>query len=310
MICTLVVTAQPHLKSLIVSQVVLSTCVMTSVQVVGLLVIYCFFLYDAAHAEPWENLDDFIYYARAVVRCLEFFVAVFVVCAGFHESLVGQWSWSNSAVLVVHCYFNVWQRLQTGWVSFLRRREAAKHIDALPSATDEQLAAHNDVCAICYQSMSSGVRVTHCRHLFHGSCLRKWFYVQETCPMCSSSIATSLASQTESERAASPANTPAANAPQAEAGDPRRVHFLIDPNQSSGSTESNEAADDSEETSEGRDQLAGAQPRALVDPMTSVNSNFDNLLHRAQRDVRPAKLRERQVRHSRSKSDSLAQIIE
>ena len=60
MICTLVVTAQPHLKSLIVSQVVLSTCVMTSVQVVGLLVIYCFFLYDAAHAEPWENLDDFI----------------------------------------------------------------------------------------------------------------------------------------------------------------------------------------------------------------------------------------------------------
>jgi len=35
-------------------------------------------------------------------------VALFVVsCAGFHESLVGQWSWSNSAVLIVHCYFTM-----------------------------------------------------------------------------------------------------------------------------------------------------------------------------------------------------------
>ena len=119
--------------------VVISTCVMTSVQVIGLLTIYCLFLYDASHAEPWENLDDVIYYTRAVVRCLEFLVAVFVVCAGFHESLVGQWSWSNSTVLVVHCYFNVWQRLQIGWVSFLRRREAAKHIDAMPAATTQQV---------------------------------------------------------------------------------------------------------------------------------------------------------------------------
>ena len=149
--------------------VVISTCVMTSVQVVGLLVVYGLFLYDASHEEPWESLDDVIYYTRAVVRCMEFLVAVFVVCAGFHESLVGQWSWSNSIVLVVHCYFNVWQRLQTGWVSFLRRQASAKHIGALPTATEHQIAAHNDVCAICYQSMTSSVRVTRCRHLFHSS---------------------------------------------------------------------------------------------------------------------------------------------
>ena len=93
-----------------------------------MLVIYCLFLYDASREDAWEALDDVIYYTRAVVRCMEFLVALFVVCAGFHESFVGQWSWSNSAVLVVHCYFNVWQRLQTGWVSYLRRREAAKHV--------------------------------------------------------------------------------------------------------------------------------------------------------------------------------------
>lgn len=31
--------------------------------------------------------------------------------------------------------------------------------------------------------MSSAV-ITYCGHFFHGNCLRKWLYVQETCPMC------------------------------------------------------------------------------------------------------------------------------
>ena len=134
------------------------------------------FIVIITHSSRWrKNNTFFCLDTRAVVRCLEFMVALFVVCAGFHESLVGQWSWSNSAVLIVHCYFNVWQRLQTGWISFLRRREAVKHINALPSASEEQLATHNDVCAICYQTMNvtGSVRVTRCRHFFHGNCLRK-----------------------------------------------------------------------------------------------------------------------------------------
>uniref|UniRef100_A0A803Y0L5 Zinc finger RING-H2-type domain-containing protein n=1 Tax=Meleagris gallopavo TaxID=9103 RepID=A0A803Y0L5_MELGA len=26
--------------------------------------------------------------------------------------------------------------------------------------------------------------VTSCHHFFHGACLRKWLYVQDSCPMC------------------------------------------------------------------------------------------------------------------------------
>lgn len=33
------------------------------------------------------------------------------------------------------------------------------------------------------QEMSLAV-ITHCGHFFHGGCLRKWFYVQSTCPLC------------------------------------------------------------------------------------------------------------------------------
>lgn len=315
--------------------VVISTCVMTSVQVkrsrvafltssiecvyceqvIGLLVIYCLFLYDASRTTAWEALDDVIYYTRAVVRCLEFLVAVFVVCAGFHESLVGQWSWSNSAVLVVHCYFNVWQRLQTGWVSFLRRREAAKHIDALPAASEEQLMAHNDVCAICYQAMtfSCSVRITPCRHLFHGSCLRKWLYVQEKCPMCSSPITTTNTNPGGGTKPADSGRAEANVSPPPPAGESsrpatqegRKVHFSLE-NQSS-----SESAEGGDEAEEGSHSHATANVASSATFSTSfTNHNFDTLLHLAQNDLRLSSLRGKQARHSRSKSESLARILE
>lgn len=166
---------------------VVSTSIMTSVQVLGLLATYTLLTWDAVCAQPWPGLDDLVYYTRATTRVFEFIVAVFVVGAGVKESITGQWSWINAVVLLIHCYFNVWQRLQQGWKSFLLRLEAAKKISALPEASREQLAAYNDVCAICYAEMSSA-RTTHCHHFFHGPCLRKWLYVQDKCPMCHAPI--------------------------------------------------------------------------------------------------------------------------
>ena len=45
-------------------------------------------------------------------------------------------------------------------------------------------------CAICYQDMDKFVtaKVTKCNHFFHGECLRKWLYVQDSCPLCYSSL--------------------------------------------------------------------------------------------------------------------------
>lgn len=162
--------------------VIVSSCLLTSVQVVGSLVVYTLFMYDALRSEPWEKLDDVIYLARAVTRVLEFIVAVFVVLYGLKESF-GEWSWINSAILIVHCYFNVWQRLQSGWKSFLLRCEAVKKVESMPTVSAEQLARHDDVCAICYNEMRSA-HITPCGHIFHALCLRKWLYVKESCPMC------------------------------------------------------------------------------------------------------------------------------
>lgn len=186
---------------------VVSTCIMTSVQVLGLLAIYILLTWDSVCAQPWPGLDDLVYYTRATTRVFEFIVAVFVVGAGVKECITGQWSWINAVVLLIHFYFNVWQRLQQGWKSFLLRLEAAKKISALPEATDEQLKKHNDVCAICYAEMTSA-RTTHCNHLFHGPCLRKWLYVQDKCPMCHAAITLKDAEVSKQEQPESPEDAP------------------------------------------------------------------------------------------------------
>lgn len=53
--------------------------------------------------------------------------------------------------------------------------------------------------------MEDNVRVMHCGHLFHENCLKKWFYIQDKCPMCymeynSNLNASKLKSGNESEQ--------------------------------------------------------------------------------------------------------------
>lgn len=185
----------------------------------GTLFIYALFMVELLQDTPLERMDEIIYCVNAVSRVLEFLVAVCVVGYGTWESLFGEWSWMGASVIIIHSYFNVWLRAQSGWRSFLLRREAAKKINSLPRATGGQLRDHNDVCAICFQvsplPLPAALRcqgdpalgspggspahwvtsspcpqdmqvavITPCSHFFHAACLRKWLYVQDTCPMC------------------------------------------------------------------------------------------------------------------------------
>ncbi|KAM8939613.1 RING finger protein 145-like [Pelodytes ibericus] len=163
--------------------ILVSSCMLTSLQVLWTLFIYGLFMVELLQDSRVEKMDEIIYSVNAVSRVMEFLVALCVVAYGSWESIFGEWSWMGVSVIIVHSYFNVWLRAQSGWKSFLLRREAVKKINALPRATSMQLSAHNDVCSICFQDMSVAV-ITHCSHFFHGDCLRKWLYVQDNCPMC------------------------------------------------------------------------------------------------------------------------------
>ncbi|XP_061439606.1 RING finger protein 145-like isoform X2 [Rhineura floridana] len=163
--------------------ILVSSCMLTSLQVMGTLFIYALFMIEFFQDTPMEKMDEIIYYINAVSRVLEFLVAVCVVAYGTWESIFGEWSWMGASVIIIHCYFNVWLRAQSGWKSFLLRREAAKKIRLLPRATRGQLEGHDDVCAICFQELTLAV-IMQCGHFFHEDCLRKWFFVQDTCPLC------------------------------------------------------------------------------------------------------------------------------
>ncbi|XP_041827735.1 RING finger protein 145 isoform X2 [Melanotaenia boesemani] len=167
--------------------ILVSSCMLTSLQVTGTMLIYSLFMVELFRSDPIESLDEVIYWVNAVSRVLEFMVALCVVAYGTWESLFGEWSWMGASVIIIHSYFNVWLRAQSGWRSFLLRQEAAKKINSLPKASAEQLQQLNDVCSICFQEMGSAV-ITYCGHFFHGNCLRKWLYVQETCPMCHQTV--------------------------------------------------------------------------------------------------------------------------
>ncbi|XP_061595523.1 RING finger protein 145-like [Cololabis saira] len=167
--------------------IIISSSILTSLQVLGTLLIYVLFMVEEFRKAPVENMDEVIYYVNGTYRLLEFLVAVCVVCYGVSETVFGEWSVMGSTIILVHSYYNVWLRAQLGWQSFLLRRDAVNKIKSLPTASDAQLEQYNDICAICFQDMNSAV-ITPCSHFFHAGCLKKWLYVQETCPLCHSQL--------------------------------------------------------------------------------------------------------------------------
>ncbi|XP_044284193.1 RING finger protein 145-like isoform X3 [Varanus komodoensis] len=187
-----------HLDSWLL--ILISSSVLTSLQVLGVLFIYLLFVAELFQDTVVEKMDELIFGVNAVSRVLEFLVALCVVAYGAWESVFGEWSWTGASIIILHCYFNVWLRAQSGWRSFLLCRDAAQKVRLLPSATAEQLEDRDDVCAICFQEMTVAV-VTRCGHFFHGDCLRKWFYVRGTCPLCHQPVVAGARQETPQDQA-------------------------------------------------------------------------------------------------------------
>ncbi|XP_028840466.1 RING finger protein 145 [Denticeps clupeoides] len=167
--------------------IIISSSILTSLQVLGTLLIYVLFMVEEVRKAPVENMDDVIYWVNGTYRLLEFVLALCVVAYGVSETLFGEWTVMGSTIILAHSYYNVWLRAQLGWQSFLLRRDAVNKLKSLPTASPQQLQQYNDICAICYQDMKSAV-ITPCSHFFHAGCLKKWLYVQESCPLCHSQL--------------------------------------------------------------------------------------------------------------------------
>lgn len=153
------------------------------VKVLVSLATYTLFLLDARRQTFWEKLDDYVYYIRAFGNSVEFCFGIFLFFNGAWILIFESGGAIRALMMCIHAYFNIWCEARAGWGVFMKRRTAVHKISSLPEATPQQLRSFDDVCAICYQEMTSA-KITRCKHYFHGVCLRKWLYVQDRCPLC------------------------------------------------------------------------------------------------------------------------------
>ncbi|XP_055523403.1 protein TRC8 homolog isoform X2 [Wyeomyia smithii] len=153
------------------------------VKVLVSLATYTLFLLDARRQTFWEKLDDYVYYIRAFGNSVEFCFGIFLFFNGAWILIFESGGAIRALMMCIHAYFNIWCEARAGWGVFMKRRTAVHKISSLPEATPLQLQSFDDVCAICYQEMTSA-KITRCKHYFHGVCLRKWLYVQDRCPLC------------------------------------------------------------------------------------------------------------------------------
>lgn len=153
------------------------------VKVLISLAVYSLFLIDAYCSVFWEQLDDCVYIIRSFGNTVEFAFGIVLFMNGFWILAYESGGAIRAIMMCIHAYFNIWCEAKAGWSVFMKRRTAVNKINSLPEAKAEQLQRLNDVCAICYQEMQSA-KITQCNHYFHGVCLRKWLYVQDSCPLC------------------------------------------------------------------------------------------------------------------------------
>ncbi|XP_048882671.1 E3 ubiquitin-protein ligase RNF139-like [Brienomyrus brachyistius] len=159
-------------------------CVELCLKVAVSLTVYVLFMVDGYYGVLWEKLDDYVYCVRSAGNIIEFMFGVIMFGNGAYTMVFESGSKIRACMMCLHAYFNIYLQAKNGWKTFINRRTAVKKINSLPEVKGSQLRNIEDVCAICYQEFSSSARLTPCRHYFHTLCLRKWLYIQDTCPMC------------------------------------------------------------------------------------------------------------------------------
>ncbi|XP_008057505.1 E3 ubiquitin-protein ligase RNF139, partial [Carlito syrichta] len=159
-------------------------CVELCLKVIVSLTVYTLFMTDGYYNVLWEQLDDYVYYVRSTGSVLEFVFGVVMFGNGAYTMVFESGSKIRACMMCLHAYFNIYLQAKSGWKTFMNRRTAVKKINSLPEIQGSRLRDVDDVCAICYHEFTTSARITPCHHYFHALCLRKWLYIQDTCPMC------------------------------------------------------------------------------------------------------------------------------
>uniref|UniRef100_H2YTI1 RING-type domain-containing protein n=1 Tax=Ciona savignyi TaxID=51511 RepID=H2YTI1_CIOSA len=163
------------------------------VKVVSTLMLYMLFAADARiDHKPWPHLDDWVFYVQATGHTIEFICGCVMFVNGAYVLIFESGSALRAFMMSMHAYVNIYKSAKEGLKTLYNRQTVNTRIAKLTQASPDILMDHtDDVCSICYQEFSNefgDVRITNCEHLFHSTCLRKWLYIQDACPMCHQNI--------------------------------------------------------------------------------------------------------------------------
>jgi len=151
-----------------------------------------------------DNLDDAIYYVKGFGHVTEFCIALFLFFNGAYILFFESYGAIRAIMMCIHAYFHIYVQGKKGWSVYMKRRSAIRKLKRLAlfnranfsliftnevEEEDEYQRKSHDPCAICFSELYvHEARITNCKHLFHSICLRKWLYLQDTCPMCHSIV--------------------------------------------------------------------------------------------------------------------------
>lgn len=110
-----------------------------------------------------------------------------------------------------------------------------------------------------FQDMKTAV-ITPCSHFFHAGCLKKWLYVQETCPLCHCQLKSpSQLPGLGPEPVQQPNPSAEQNTRPGDAAEPPGVERDNGPSTKDSPSKSNERIPDGQDSLEGSAQMEGSQ---------------------------------------------------
>ena len=134
-----------------------------------------------------DKVEDAIYFTRLFKNLATGIAALMVGYYRLNAPFFPGWFFFRLSLIICEVIGVAKLIVYKEWVGFQTRRTFLKMLDVVPEATEEQLRELNDVCSICFAEMNEG-KVLQCSHIFHSACLRKWFQLRTTCPMCNAGV--------------------------------------------------------------------------------------------------------------------------
>ncbi|XP_048040571.1 E3 ubiquitin-protein ligase AMFR isoform X2 [Megalobrama amblycephala] len=171
-------------------------CLMVTIYMSHAILRYTIHLYDLICEDSWEDKEVCIYYTDFV---MEMGILFLDMMHHIHMLLYGNiWFSVADLIILTHLRF-LSQEMQHRLLQHKNYLHIYDVMDMRFSmATMEELASHDDRCAICWEKMYTAYKLP-CGHLFHKSCLRAWLEQDMSCPTCRMSVNMS-GSQTRNEQ--------------------------------------------------------------------------------------------------------------